>query len=84
MLSRTCLRSVIVIARTSPARAYTSSTREGSVAASKEFGKKEKAHEDQYIKQAERKKLEKIRAEMEKKKAELEELQKQHDDMSSS
>jgi hypothetical protein len=63
------------------ARSYTSSFSEGSVAASKEFGKKEKAHEDQYIKQEERRKLEKIRAEMERKKAELAELQKQHDEI---
>jgi hypothetical protein len=65
------------------ARSYTSSAREGSVASSKEFGKKEKAHEDQYIKQEERKKLEKIRAQMEKKKAELAELRKQAEEISS-
>ena len=38
MLARTSLRQVVIVARVSPARAYTSSTKEGSVAASKEFG----------------------------------------------
>jgi len=81
MLSRISLRQLSLGARAS-ARSYTSSSREGSVAASREFGKKEKAHEDQYIKQAERKKLEKIRAEMEKKKAELAELQEEAEQIS--
>jgi len=84
MLARTSLRQVVIVARVSPARTYTSSVKEGSVASSKEFGKREKAHEDQYIKREERKKLEKIRATMEKKKAELAELQKQHDEITSS
>jgi len=65
-------------------RSYSSSTREGSVAASREFGKKEKAHEDQYIKKEERRKLEKIKEKMEKKKSELAELQKEHDHIASS
>jgi len=82
MLARISLRQVSLAAKAS-ARGYTSSVREGSVAASKEFGKKGKAHEDQFIKQEERKKLEKIRAQMEKKKAELAELQKAHDEISS-
>jgi len=83
MYSRISLRQLSLAARVS-ARSYTSSSKEGSVAASKEFGKKGKAHEDQYIKQEERRKLEKLRAEMEKKKAELAELQKEHDQISSS
>ncbi|KAI9511234.1 hypothetical protein F5148DRAFT_1172797 [Russula earlei] len=70
MLARTSLRQISLAAKPS-ARRYTSSIKEGSVAASREFGKKEKAHEDQYIKQTERRKLEKLKAEMEKKKAEL-------------
>jgi hypothetical protein len=82
MLARISFRQVPLAARVY-ARSYTSSFREGSVAASKEFGKKEKAHEDQYIKREERRKLEKIRAEVEKKKAELAELQRQHDEISS-
>jgi len=76
MLARISLRQVPLSARVY-ARSYTSSARVGSVASSKAFGKKEKAHEDQYIKQEERKKLEKIRAQMDKKKAELAELEKQ-------
>jgi len=83
MYSRIALRQLSLAARVS-ARSYTSSAREGSVAASREFGKKEKAHEDQYIKKEERRKLEKLRAEMEKKKAELAELQKEHDEIKSS
>ncbi|KAH9980583.1 hypothetical protein BJV74DRAFT_856287 [Russula compacta] len=63
MLARISLRPVSLAARVSM-RSYTSSVKEGSVAASREFGKKEKAHEDQYIKQGERKKLEKLRAEV--------------------
>jgi hypothetical protein len=82
MLARISLRQVPLSARVY-ARSYTSSAREGSVASSKEFGKKEKAHEDQYIKQEERKKLEKIRAQMDKKKAELAELEKQASEISS-
>ncbi|KAH9986938.1 hypothetical protein BJV77DRAFT_1027345 [Russula vinacea] len=84
MYSRISLRQLSLATRIS-ARSYTSSFKEGSVAASKEFGYQEgKAHEDQYIKQEERRKLEKLRAEMEKKKAELAELQKEHDKISPS
>jgi len=83
MYSRISLRQLSLATRAST-RSYTSSSKEGSVAASREFGKKEKAHEDQYIKREERRKLEKIRAEMERKKVELAELQKEHDQISSS
>jgi len=83
MLARSSLRQVVIVARISPARTYTSSTKEGSVAASREFGKKEKAHEDQYIRKEERRKLEKLKAEIDKKKAELAELQKRIDEASS-
>jgi len=83
MYSRIALRQLSLATRVS-ARSYTSSFTEGSVAASKEFGKKEKAHEDQYIKKEERRKLEKLREKMEKKKAELAELQKEHDQIASS
>jgi len=82
MLARISFRQVPLAARVY-ARSYTSSFKEGSVAASKEFGKKEKAHEDQYIKQEERRKLEKLKAKMEKKKAELAQLQKEHDEIAS-
>ncbi|KAI0270568.1 hypothetical protein BC834DRAFT_967335 [Gloeopeniophorella convolvens] len=83
MLSRIAARRVSLAARAS-ARSYTSSVREGSVAASREFGKKEKAHEDQYVKAGERKQLEKLRAEIDRKKAELAELEKQHAEVKSS
>ncbi|KAI0299039.1 hypothetical protein B0F90DRAFT_659213 [Multifurca ochricompacta] len=80
MPARIALRQVSFIAKAS-VRSYTSSVKEGSVASSREFGKKEKAHEDQYIKQEERKKLQKLKAEVfDKKKAELAELQRQHDE----
>ncbi|ETW79808.1 hypothetical protein HETIRDRAFT_410465 [Heterobasidion irregulare TC 32-1] len=81
MLARVVPRS-IVLAR--GARTYTSSAREGSVATSKEFGKKEKAHEDQYARKHEREQLEKLKKEIDRKKAELADLQKQHDDVSKS
>jgi len=83
MLSRISLRQLSLGARAS-ACSYTSSTKDGSVASSREFGKKEKAHEDQYIRASERKKLEKIKAEMEKKKSELAELEKEAEKISSS
>jgi len=83
MYSRIALRQLSLAARVST-RSYTSSARDGSVAASREFGKKEKAHEDQYIKKEERRKLEKIKEKMEKKKYELAELQKEHDHIASS
>ncbi|KAI0291573.1 hypothetical protein BC826DRAFT_1022543 [Russula brevipes] len=44
MLARISLRQVSIVARGS-LRSYTSSAKEGSVASSKEFGKREKAHE---------------------------------------
>ncbi|KAA1474148.1 hypothetical protein DENSPDRAFT_315465 [Dentipellis sp. KUC8613] len=53
------------------ARTYTSSVKEGSVAASREFGKKEKAVEDQYARRHEQEQIAKLRAEIAKKKAEL-------------
>jgi len=83
MYSRIALRQLSLAARVS-ARSYTTSAREGSVAASREFGKKEKAHEDQYIKKEERRKIEKLKEKMDKKKAELAALQKEHDQIASS
>ncbi|KAH8115022.1 hypothetical protein DFH11DRAFT_1590984 [Phellopilus nigrolimitatus] len=55
-------------------RAYT----DGAVARSKEFSKKEKAHEDQFIKEHERAQIKKLRDQIEAKKAELEALEKEH------
>ncbi|KAF5326095.1 hypothetical protein D9611_000855 [Ephemerocybe angulata] len=49
---------------------------EGSVAQSKGFSKKEKAHEDQYIHQHEQDQIRKLRDEVAKKQAELEKLEK--------
>ncbi|EIM84399.1 uncharacterized protein STEHIDRAFT_123206 [Stereum hirsutum FP-91666 SS1] len=74
MLSSVAPRRISAI--TFGAKRFTSSFKEGSTASSKEFGKKEKAHEDQYIHQHEAEKLKKLRAEFEAKKAELEAQEK--------
>ncbi|KAJ7619457.1 hypothetical protein FB45DRAFT_1033312 [Roridomyces roridus] len=58
---------------------FTSSINEGSVASSKDFGRKEKAHEDQYTRARETELLKKMRAEIDKKKSELERLEKEHE-----
>ncbi|KAF9472671.1 hypothetical protein BDN70DRAFT_777854, partial [Pholiota conissans] len=47
-----------------PARLYTIGRTEGSVAESKSFGKKEKAHEDQFIRKHEAEQLAKLKAEV--------------------
>jgi len=46
------------------------------------FGKKEKAHEDQFARQHEAEQLKKLKAELEKKKAELAQLEKEHEELS--
>ncbi|KAG6850394.1 hypothetical protein H0H93_013949 [Arthromyces matolae] len=60
---------------------YTSSQVEGSVAQSKGFSKKEKAHEDEYAHRHEMELLKKMRDEIAKKKVELEDLQKREDEL---
>ncbi|KIJ18123.1 hypothetical protein PAXINDRAFT_167398 [Paxillus involutus ATCC 200175] len=55
-------------------RAYTTGGA-GSVAQSKEFGKKERAHEDEYARRHEAELLRKLKAEIEAKKKELAELE---------
>ncbi|KAJ7088567.1 hypothetical protein C8R43DRAFT_1050801 [Mycena crocata] len=57
---------------------FTSSLKEGSVAQSKGFSEKEKAHENEYARRHEAQLLQKMRAEIEKKKTELEQLEKEH------
>ncbi|KAM6493177.1 hypothetical protein JOM56_011311 [Amanita muscaria] len=72
MLSRT------IVARSVPrvfAARYSTKPTEGSVAQSKSFGKKEKAHEDEYIHRREVEELAKLRKQIEKKKKELTELE---------
>ncbi|KAI5119280.1 hypothetical protein M0805_008060 [Coniferiporia weirii] len=71
-------RAPVFVARL--ARPY--SDGEGSVARSKEFSKKEKAHEDQFVKQHEQAQLKKLRAEINAKKAELEALEKKQSEAS--
>lgn len=56
-------------------RGFSNVYSEGSVAQSKGFNKKEKAHEDQYTRKHEREQLEKLRKEIEAKQAELAKLE---------
>ncbi|KAG6374098.1 hypothetical protein JVT61DRAFT_4741 [Boletus reticuloceps] len=63
--------SATIAARAALVRAYTSSSREGSVAQSREFGKKERAHEDQYVRRHEAELLRKLKTQIEEKKKEL-------------
>ncbi|KAL1708875.1 hypothetical protein EV121DRAFT_287127 [Schizophyllum commune] len=65
---------------TTVAKRWTSSTKEGSVAQSKEFSKRERAQEDSYARKHEQELLKKMRDEIEKKRKELEALEKQHAD----
>jgi len=60
----------------------TSSQREGSVAQSQGFNKKEKAHEDQYIRAQEQASLKKLKDQIEAKKAELAKLEEEHHEVS--
>ncbi|KAF7760028.1 hypothetical protein Agabi119p4_11723 [Agaricus bisporus var. burnettii] len=51
---------------------------EGSVAQSREFSKKEKAHEDQFIREHERQQIKKLQEQINAKKAEVNALEKEH------
>jgi len=75
--------SRIVVSRRLPSlvivpRRYTSSVKEGSVAQSKGFNKKEKAHEDEYARRHENELLQKLRKEIQAKKEELAALEEKH------
>jgi len=59
---------------------YTTSAKEGSVAQSKGFNKKEQAHENEYARRQEASQLQKLRKQIEAKKAELAELEKAHNE----
>ncbi|KAF4588636.1 hypothetical protein EYR40_010189 [Pleurotus pulmonarius] len=76
MLARLAVRRVPRV--TVASVRFSSSLKEGSVAQSREFSKKEKAHEDQYIRQHEQQLLQKLRDSIEAKKAELAALEKEH------
>ncbi|KAG6829232.1 hypothetical protein H0H92_005234 [Tricholoma furcatifolium] len=67
---RTIPRVVVVPVR------YQSGPTEGSVAKSREFGKKEKAHEDEYVHRHEMELLKKMREQIIAKKKELDALEK--------
>ncbi|KAK7055084.1 INH1 subunit of the mitochondrial F1F0 ATP synthase [Favolaschia claudopus] len=64
---------------TATSKRFTSSLKEGSVAQSKGFSEKERAHENEYARRQEAQVLEKLKAEIERKKTELDQLQAQHD-----
>ncbi|KAJ7682846.1 hypothetical protein B0H17DRAFT_1205459 [Mycena rosella] len=59
-------------------RRFTSSLKEGSVAQSKGFSEKEKAHENEYARRHDAELLHKMKADMEKKKTELEQLEREY------
>ncbi|KIM65427.1 hypothetical protein SCLCIDRAFT_1212168 [Scleroderma citrinum Foug A] len=56
-------------------RTYTVGRSEGSVAESRQFGKKEKAHEDEYARRHDAELLRKMKAELEAKKKQVAELE---------
>ncbi|KAJ6482955.1 hypothetical protein C8R47DRAFT_1133308 [Mycena vitilis] len=64
---------------TASSKRFTSSLKDGSVAQSKGFSEKERAHENEYARRHEAQQLEKMRAEIEKKKAELDQLTAEHE-----
>jgi len=61
-------------------RGFSNVYSEGSVARSKGFNKKEKAHEDEYTRRHEREQLEKLRKEIQAKQQELAKLEEKHDE----
>ncbi|EDR09691.1 uncharacterized protein LACBIDRAFT_319042 [Laccaria bicolor S238N-H82] len=63
---------------------YTDGRVEGTVAQSKGFSKKEKAHEDEYIHRHEMELLQKMKKQIEARKKELEELQAQANELAGS
>lgn len=71
------LTTVRRLPQTLGVRLFSSIRPEGSVAQSKEFSKKERAHEDQFIRQHEQEQLRKLKADIDKKKAELSSLEKE-------
>ncbi|KAF8182937.1 hypothetical protein BJ912DRAFT_977232 [Pholiota molesta] len=79
MLSRIAAARRVPRAFVGPVRTYTTSRTEGSVAQSKEFSKKEKAHEDQFIRKHETEQLAKLKAEIAAKEAEVEALKQKQE-----
>jgi hypothetical protein len=79
----TTMLARITVARRMPRAfvAHYSVRAEGSVAQSKTFNKKEKAHEDEYIHRQEMDKLNKLQKQIEKKKKELDDLEKVRADL---
>ncbi|TFK47149.1 hypothetical protein OE88DRAFT_1738837 [Heliocybe sulcata] len=83
MLARiTVARRLPALSSTALRAAYSTGRVEGSTASSKEFSKKERAHEDQYARQHEAEQLKKLREQIEKKKQELEQLEQEHSEIS--
>ncbi|KIM41952.1 hypothetical protein M413DRAFT_445148 [Hebeloma cylindrosporum] len=83
MLSRIAIARRVPRAFAAPVRMFNGRT-EGTVAQSKGFNKKEKAHEDEYIHRHEQEQLAKMKAEIEKKKQELETLKKDYHELENS
>ncbi|KAF4612410.1 hypothetical protein D9613_003740 [Agrocybe pediades] len=79
MLSR--ISAVRAIPRAFATRSYVTGRTEGSVAQSKGFNKKEKAHEGMRLLLEQ---LEKLRAQIKAKQAEIDSLEKQHDELEQS
>ncbi|KAJ3514952.1 hypothetical protein NLJ89_g2070 [Agrocybe chaxingu] len=78
MLSRISAARRIPRAFAAPARMYTIGRSEGSVAESRGFNKKEKAHEDQYVKRHEAEQIAKLKEQIANKKKELDSLEQEH------
>ncbi|KAJ7145777.1 hypothetical protein C8R44DRAFT_755849 [Mycena epipterygia] len=78
MLSRISIARRLPQLAAAPRR-FASSVKEGSVAQSKGFSEKERAHENEYARRHETQQLQKMRAEIEKKKAELDDLEREHE-----
>ncbi|PIL26196.1 hypothetical protein GSI_11951 [Ganoderma sinense ZZ0214-1] len=75
MLSRLAVRSAVRAPRATAAPVAVRFYSENA------FNKKEKAHEDQYAREHEKKQLEKLKKQIAAKQAELEKLQKEHDEL---
>ncbi|KAF8968740.1 hypothetical protein BDZ97DRAFT_1789779 [Flammula alnicola] len=81
MLSRISAARRLPRAFAAPVRLYTIGRTEGSVAETKSFGKKEKAHEDQYVHKHEVEQLAKLKEQIEAKKKELDTLEQAHKEL---
>ncbi|KAI9457400.1 hypothetical protein HD554DRAFT_2142679 [Boletus coccyginus] len=77
MLSVATRRVPATLARRAALVRHTSSFKEGSVAQSKEFGKRERAQEEEYARRHDADLLRKLKSQLEEKKKEIAELESQ-------